>query len=99
MCVFLGTWLSAAGFIHMIENSGDPWLKEPNIHKITYWECVYLLMVTMSTVGYGDIVVKTMLGQIFMIFFIIGGLGLFASHVPEMIEIIGSRKKYNGNYR
>lgn len=35
---------------------------------------MYLVMVTMSTVGYGDIVVQTALGRTFIIFFIIGGL-------------------------
>ncbi|XP_067857626.1 calcium-activated potassium channel subunit alpha-1a-like [Heptranchias perlo] len=99
LCVFLGTWFTAAGFIHTIENSGDPWLQEPNGQTLTYWQCVYLLMVTMSTVGYGDFTARTTVGQVFMVFFIILGLALFASHVPEIIEIIGSHKKYTGSYR
>ncbi|XP_059497075.1 calcium-activated potassium channel subunit alpha-1-like [Stegostoma tigrinum] len=98
LSVFLGTWFTAAGFIHTIENSGDPWLKEPNEQTLTYWQCVYLLMVTMSTVGYGDLIAKTTVGQVFMVFFIILGLALFASHVPEIIEIIGSHRKYTGRY-
>ncbi|XP_043537038.1 calcium-activated potassium channel subunit alpha-1-like [Chiloscyllium plagiosum] len=98
LSVFLGTWFTAAGFIHIIENSGDPWLTEPNEQSLTYWQCVYLLMVTMSTVGYGDLIVKTTVGQVFMVFFIILGLALFASHVPEIIEIIGSHRKYTGKY-
>jgi hypothetical protein len=28
----------------------------------------------MSTVGYGDITLKTMIGRIFLLFFIVGGL-------------------------
>lgn len=35
---------------------------------------MYLVMVTMSTVGYGDVVVQTALGRTFIFFFIIGGL-------------------------
>ncbi|XP_078421343.1 calcium-activated potassium channel subunit alpha-1-like [Cetorhinus maximus] len=99
LSVFLGTWFTAAGFIHTIENSGDPWLTEPNGQILTYWQCVYLLMVTMSTVGYGDLTARTTVGQVFMVFFIILGLVLFASHVPEIIEIIGSHRKYTGKYR
>uniref|UniRef100_A0A8C5PN04 Calcium-activated potassium channel subunit alpha-1 n=1 Tax=Leptobrachium leishanense TaxID=445787 RepID=A0A8C5PN04_9ANUR len=96
--IFISTWLTAAGFIHLVENSGDPWDDFRNSQALTYWECVYLLMVTMSTVGYGDVYAKTTLGRLFMVFFILGGLAMFASYVPEIIELIGNRKKYGGSY-
>ncbi|XP_067286601.1 calcium-activated potassium channel subunit alpha-1a-like isoform X3 [Pseudorasbora parva] len=96
--IFISTWLTAAGFIHLVENSGDPWESFQNSQPLTYWECVYLLMVTMSTVGYGDVCAKTTLGRLFMVFFILGGLAMFASYVPEIIELIGNRKKYGGSY-
>nr|XP_033796746.1 calcium-activated potassium channel subunit alpha-1 isoform X4 [Geotrypetes seraphini] len=96
--IFISTWLTAAGFIHLVENSGDPWENFKNNQALTYWECVYLLMVTMSTVGYGDVYAKTTLGRLFMVFFILGGLAMFASYVPEIIELIGNRKKYGGSY-
>uniref|UniRef100_A0A8C2IA04 Calcium-activated potassium channel subunit alpha-1 n=1 Tax=Cyprinus carpio TaxID=7962 RepID=A0A8C2IA04_CYPCA len=81
-----------------VENSGDPWENFQNSQPLSYWECVYLLMVTMSTVGYGDVCAKTTLGRLFMVFFILGGLAMFASYVPEIIELIGNRKKYGGSY-
>ncbi|CAB1439804.1 unnamed protein product [Pleuronectes platessa] len=180
--IFISTWLTAAGFIHLVENSGDPWENFQNSQSLSYWECVYLLMVTMSTVGYGDVYAKTTLGRLFMVFFILGGLSpppkprplfpcipqsdtcadvhrvvamvigcvfssalralevfrlgpqaasyqrqrlnndsrlpilpgpgiiskptsfhiiakaMFASYVPEIIELIGNRKKYGGSY-
>ncbi|XP_024152387.1 calcium-activated potassium channel subunit alpha-1a isoform X17 [Oryzias melastigma] len=96
--IFISTWLTAAGFIHLVENSGDPWEDFKNSQSLSYWECVYLLMVTMSTVGYGDVYAKTTLGRLFMVFFILGGLAMFASYVPEIIELIGNRKKYGGSY-
>jgi len=40
----------------------------------TYWECVYFTLVTMSTVGYGDIACETPIGRFFMVFFILGAL-------------------------
>ncbi|XP_058841028.1 calcium-activated potassium channel subunit alpha-1a-like isoform X7 [Acipenser ruthenus] len=98
LSIFISTWLTAAGFIHLVENSGDPWENFQNFQLLSYWECVYLLMVTMSTVGYGDVYAKTTLGRLFMVFFILGGLAMFASYVPEIIELIGNRKKYGGSY-
>uniref|UniRef100_A0A3B4DD64 Calcium-activated potassium channel subunit alpha-1 n=1 Tax=Pygocentrus nattereri TaxID=42514 RepID=A0A3B4DD64_PYGNA len=96
--IFISTWLTAAGFIHLVENSGDPWENFQNSQPLSYWECVYLLMVTMSTVGYGDVCAKTTLGRLFMVFFILGGLAMFARYVPEIAALILNRKKYGGSY-
>ncbi|KAK3528741.1 hypothetical protein QTP70_011211 [Hemibagrus guttatus] len=96
--IFISTWLTAAGFIHLVENSGDPWENFQNFQQLSYWECVYLLMVTMSTVGYGDVCAKTTLGRLFMVFFILGGLAMFARYVPEIAALILNRQKYGGTY-
>ena len=56
-----------------LENSGDP----PNFdngQELSYWDCVYFLMVTMSTVGYGDIYCVTSLGRGFQVLFLLVGL-------------------------
>ena len=60
-------------FILQVENSGDPWGFE-NPHHLRFWECVYFILVTSSTVGYGDIAAKTVLGRVFMVFIIMGGM-------------------------
>lgn len=56
-----------------LENSGDP-LEFKNPHRLSYWTCVYFLIVTMSTVGYGDVYCKTVLGRTFLVFFLLVGL-------------------------
>ncbi|KFV58437.1 Calcium-activated potassium channel subunit alpha-1, partial [Tyto alba] len=96
--VFTSTWLTAAGFIHLVENNGDPWVQPANSQSLSYFKCMYLVMMTMSTVGYGDVVVQTTLGQAFNIFFIVGGLVLFANFIPEVVEIIESHKSYKSSY-
>ena len=56
-----------------LENSGDPpYFK--NSQSLSYWNCVYFLMVTMSTVGYGDIACVTALGRGFQVLFLLVGL-------------------------
>ena len=57
-----------------VENSGDPFWGFTNAHNMTYWECVYLTLVTMSTVGFGDVYCETVIGRIFMVIFILGAL-------------------------
>ena len=101
--------------VHLLENSGDP-PDFDNGQILTYWDCVYFLMVTMSTVGYGDIYCMTTLGRafqarladritgrqqvsFFQVLFLTVGLALFASAIPEIIELLGQRSKYGGAFK
>ncbi|XP_048514306.1 calcium-activated potassium channel slowpoke isoform X39 [Athalia rosae] len=96
--IFISVWLTAAGIIHLLENSGDPF-EFTNPQHLSYWTCVYFLIVTMSTVGYGDVFCQTILGRTFLVFFLLVGLAIFASSIPEIIELVGSRSKYSGEYK
>ncbi|XP_018056657.1 PREDICTED: calcium-activated potassium channel slowpoke isoform X13 [Atta colombica] len=96
--IFISVWLTAAGIIHLLENSGDPF-DFSNPQQLSYWTCVYFLIVTMSTVGYGDVYCQTVLGRTFLVFFLLVGLAIFASSIPEIIELVGSRSKYSGEYK
>lgn len=66
--------LPESSFFGQVENSGDPWLKGRNSQNISFFESIYLIMATMSTVGFGDVVPKTSLGRIFIIVFTFGSL-------------------------
>ncbi|MBZ3868975.1 Potassium channel subfamily U member 1 [Sciurus carolinensis] len=98
LSIALSTWFTAAGFIHLVENSGDPWLKGRNSQNITYFESIYLVMATTSTVGFGDVVAKTSLGRTFIMFFTLGSLILFANYIPEMVELFANKRKYTSSY-
>ncbi|KAI6185222.1 BK channel [Aphelenchoides fujianensis] len=86
--IFVSVCLAGAG----LENSGDPWKDFMNSHRISYPDCVYFLLVTMSTVGYGDLYCTTVLGRR------LHG-AMFASYVPEIADLIGNRQKYGGDYK
>ncbi|XP_048514207.1 calcium-activated potassium channel slowpoke isoform X10 [Athalia rosae] len=96
--IFISVWLTAAGIIHLLENSGDPF-EFTNPQHLSYWTCVYFLIVTMSTVGYGDVFCQTILGRTFLVFFLLVGLAIFASCIPEIIDLIGTRNKYGGTLK
>ena len=61
IAMFISVWLCAAGIVHLLENSGDP-PDFDNGQTLTYWDCVYFLMVTMSTVGKKSLVNIPLLG-------------------------------------
>jgi len=63
-------------------------------HAPTYWECVYFTLVTMSTVGYGDIACETPIGRFFMVFFILGAL---VSCLATAVFIIASSRSLGGS--
>jgi len=96
------TWF--AGLIYLLENSGDPWLEfspenraEPG--SFDYLDAIWFLMVTCSTVGYGDVSPNTVLGKIAVMFFLCIAIASFANFVPEIVELLGNRPKYAGSYK
>ncbi|XP_035126152.1 potassium channel subfamily U member 1 isoform X2 [Callithrix jacchus] len=99
LSVTLSTWFTAAGVIHLVENSGDPWLEGRNSQTISYFESIYLVVITASTVGFGDVVPKTYLGRICMMIFTLGSLILFANFMPEMVELFANKRKYTSSYK
>ena len=60
--------------------SGDPWWDYANSQSLSYWEYAYFAIVTMSTVGYGDIYCYTVFGRIFIVIFIFGALVSFLTY-------------------
>lgn len=96
------TWF--AGLIYLLENSGDPWLDFAPEHRaepgsFDYLDAIWFLMVTCSTVGYGDVSPSTVLGKIAVMFFLCIAIASFANFVPEIVELLGNRPKYAGSYK
>ncbi|XP_055351187.1 calcium-activated potassium channel slowpoke-like [Paramacrobiotus metropolitanus] len=98
-CVLLTVLLVGSGIFHLLENSGDMWMGSDTVQKRPYWEFVYLSIITLSTVGFGDISPQTFLGRLFCCLFIVGALAFFASTIPEVYKIISTRRRYGGSYK
>ncbi|CAL8084951.1 unnamed protein product [Calicophoron daubneyi] len=97
---FVSIWLSGAGMIMLLENTGDVYGK--NAYQvseyISYTNALYFTIVTMSTVGYGDLTPKTSFGRLFVCLFILVALAAFASAIPIIAETFFSVRKYSGSY-
>eukprot|EP00737_Agarophyton_chilense_P002699 gb/GEZJ01003097.1/.p1 GENE.gb/GEZJ01003097.1/~~gb/GEZJ01003097.1/.p1 ORF type:complete len:1328 (+),score=172.84 gb/GEZJ01003097.1/:804-4787(+) len=79
-----------AGAIQLLEIPGDllptafreRWF---NFGEWTFLNSCYFIIVTLSTVGYGDFSPSTLQGRIFTLFIIIIGIVIFASIVSELV--------------
>ena len=86
---FLVLWLTGSGIIYLLEVQGDPWNSD-NGDAEPFLTYVYFVMVTMSTVGYGDLAARTDWGRAFMTFFIIIAVAFFASVLPAIVDLTAS---------
>ncbi len=89
LCIYFIILLSfGTGIIHLLEFSGDPWTQNSVDNPfLTY---AYFIIVTITTVGYGDISPRTAFGQTFMVVYIVIGLAFFAALLPVIIEVISN---------
>lgn len=99
---FLTFWTTAGGFLHLVENTGDFWIS--SVHNrdppFRIWDAMYLVIVTVSTVGFGDITVATRTGQFALISYIVTGIIYFTTVVPDLVDIwLHMRNPYGGDYQ
>nr|CAH8862930.1 unnamed protein product [Trichobilharzia regenti] len=99
--LFISIWFAGAGCFHLFENTGN--LFGSSVYNVSqplaYTASLYFTIVTMSTVGYGDIVPQTYLGRAFISLFILFALATFASAIPEIVDMFFNVSKYSGVYK
>ena len=65
--------------------------KDPNTGIHSIWDAVWFSLITMTTVGYGDIAPVTAAGRIVGAVFALGSIGIFATLIGIGLRIIGSQ--------
>ena len=99
MLYFVTFWFACAGAIHLLEVTGDPWDDFESSHcDLGFGSYLYFLIVTITTVGYGDISPDTDVGRIFVSLLIIAGIILVAYATPTISELLESYSLYSGSY-
>ena len=57
-----------------LESNGDPWKHYPDVdpNSVRYfWEYFYFVLVMLTTIGFGDIYPNTILGKLFLVFYVL----------------------------
>jgi hypothetical protein len=56
------------------------------VEKLDWLDSIYFCVVTLATVGYGDITPKTEAGKLFTIFYILIGIGIIATFANLLLK-------------
>lgn len=56
------------------------------VEHFSWLDAMYFCVVTLATVGYGDLTPKTPLGKLFTIFYILIGIGIIAFFANTLIK-------------
>lgn len=93
-------YVLAAG-IQMLEIPGD-WLSKAFLdswsNDWTFFNSIYWVIVTLSTVGYGDMSPKTIQGRVYTLFMIIIGIIVFSNIIQDLFKEM-RRQRGSGSYR
>ncbi|CAK9201922.1 unnamed protein product [Sphagnum troendelagicum] len=88
-----------AGLLQWVEYDGAPQAEKnlcPGGPCINFWDAFYFIIVTISTVGYGDITPKTQLGQLVAMGTILLALVVLPIQIGH-ITYLASRRPYGGS--
>lgn len=64
------------------------------VEKLSWVDSLYFTVVTLGTVGYGDIVPHTNFGKLFTSFYILFGIGIIAGFANIMIKHAIIKRQY-----
>lgn len=78
--LFLFTILFGATFYHYVED-------------LTWLDSVYFCVITLTTVGYGDITPQTEGGKLFTIFYVLSGLGIIFTFANTLAQNVIEKRE------
>ena len=97
-CVFYVLNDAAVGNAWMLTDGGIVEGRDTAISD-RYISAFYWAIMTMSTVGFGDVVPQSTMGRFFAIFVMIFGAGVFAFGITNVVRIVGSLNAAEAAFR
>lgn len=66
------------------------------VEGLTWLDSIYLSVITLTTVGYGDFSPTTAVGKVFTMFYAVVGIGVFVALVSTVAHHVIEAKKFRG---
>jgi len=84
----------STSIIQFIEDNLDPIPGEDTLAPFDWYAAFYFIIVTFTTVGYGDISPVTYVGRGVMVCFILLGIAMLPYQIGKLVEVISSVDKF-----
>jgi len=62
------------------------------VEHLSFLDAAYFSVITLATVGYGDIVPKTPLGKVFTIFYVLIGISIIGAFANAIVKNAAARR-------
>lgn len=62
------------------------------VEKLRWLDAMYMSVITLTTVGYGDFTPKTDLGKIFTMAYVFIGIGIVATFATSLVQRAGEKR-------
>lgn len=69
------------------------------VEKLSWLNAWYFSVITLATVGYGDITPKTDIGKLFTTFYVLIGIGIIVVFTSTLVKRAGARREKKINER
>ncbi len=60
-------------------------------------DALYFSVVSLTTVGYGDLTPQTQSGRLFTVFYLLAGIGIIATFINTMFKGVAARRALRGH--
>jgi voltage-gated potassium channel len=97
--LILAIFLSASLLYTLIQQDPDSFLFTPDQDfsmktHITFFDCIYIVLVIISTLGFGDFVPNNFVGRLFVVILLSSIVILIPTKVSQLVDTIGKKPRY-----
>jgi voltage-gated potassium channel len=97
--LILAIFLSASLLYTLMQQDPQSFLYTPDQdfsmkHDATFFDCVYIVLVIIATLGFGDFVPNNFVGRLFVVILLSSIVVLIPTKISQLVDTIGKKPRY-----